>query len=296
VVVTAGYQQGLRFFCQLVRARGGSRIAVEDPGYPVAGWTIESERLEVVPVPIDDDGIDVAALAAAAADAVVVTPAHALPLGAVLAPGRRRQLVAWARESDAVVLEDDYDAELRYDRGPAGSLQGLAPDVVVLAGTTSKTLAPVLRLGWLLLPPDQVPIAITARTMADGGGPRIDEWALADLIASGAFDRHVRAARQRYRAKRATLLEAISTELPRARVRGIAAGLHAVLELPGGASETDVVAGAKEAGVHIQGLATFTRTHSHPPSLVLGYGLPSQRGLRKAVAAIAAVTPSGAGF
>ena len=288
VVVTAGYQQGLRIFCQLVRARGGSRIAVEDPGYPVAGWTIESERLEVVPVPIDDDGIDVAALAVAAPDAVVVTPAHALPLGAVLAPARRRRLVAWARESGALVLEDDYDAELRYDRGPAGSLQGLAPDVVVLAGTTSKTLAPALRLGWLLLPPDQVPIAITARTMADGGGPRIDEWALADLIASGAFDRHVRAARQHYRAKRATLLEAISAELPGARVRGIAAGLHAVLELPGEVSEADVVAGAKEAGVHVQGLATFTRAHSHPPSLVLGYGLPGERQLRRAVMAIAA--------
>jgi GntR family transcriptional regulator/MocR family aminotransferase len=291
-LVTAGYQQGLRIFCQLVRARGGSRIAVEDPGYPAAGWTIESERLEVVPVPIDDDGIDVAALAAAAPDAVVVTPAHALPLGAVLAPGRRRRLVAWARERGALVLEDDYDAELRYDRGPAGALQGLAPDVVVLAGTTSKTLAPVLRLGWLLLPPDQVPIAIAARTMADGGGPRIDEWALADLIASGAFDRHVRAARQRYRAKRATLLDAIAAELPGARVRGIAAGLHAVLELPGGASEAGVVAGAREAGVHVHGLATFTRTHPHPPSLVLGYGLPGERELREAVATIAAYLAS----
>ena len=171
VVVTAGYQQGLRVFCQLVRSRGGRRIAVEDPGYPVAGWTIEAERLQVVPVPIDDDGIDVEALAATAADAVVVTPAHALPLGAVLKPDRRRRLVAWARDRGALVLEDDYDAELRYDRGPAGTLQGLGPDVVVLAGTTSKTLAPALRLGWLLLPADLVPMAVTARSMADGGGP-----------------------------------------------------------------------------------------------------------------------------
>ncbi len=288
VVVTAGYQQGLRIFCQLVRARGGSRIAVEDPGYPVAGWTIEAERLEVVPVPIDDGGIDVTALTAAAPDAVVVTPAHALPLGAVLAPSRRRRLVAWAREQGALVLEDDYDAELRYDRGAAGSLQGLGPDVVVLAGTVSKTLAPALRLGWLLLPADQTAIAITARTMADGGGPRIEEWALADLIGGGGFDRHVRAARQRYRAKRATLLEALSTALPDARVRGIAAGLHCVLELPAGAEEADVVARAGAAGVHLQGLAAFTRAHRQPPSLVLGYGLPSERELREAVAAVAA--------
>jgi GntR family transcriptional regulator/MocR family aminotransferase len=288
VVVTAGYQQGLRLFCQLVRARGGRRIAVEDPGYPIAAWTIESERLEVVPVPIDDEGIDVVALAEARPDAVVVTPAHALPLGAVLAPSRRRQLVAWARENRALVLEDDYDAELRYDRGPAGALQGLAPDVVVLAGTTSKTLAPALRLGWLLLPGELVPIAVTARTMADGGGPRIEEWALAELIAGGAFDRHVRTARQRYRAKRATLLDALAEALPQARVRGIAAGLHVVLELPDGAGEDEVIAAAKLAGVNVHGLAPFTRAHAQPPSLVLGYGLPSERELRRAVAAIAA--------
>jgi GntR family transcriptional regulator/MocR family aminotransferase len=287
VVVSAGYQQGLRLFCQLVHARGGRRIAVEDPGYPVAGWTIESERLQVVPVPIDDDGIDVGALAAAAPDAVVVTPAHSLPLGAVLAPSRRRQLVAWARESGALVLEDDYDAELRYDRGPAGTLQGLAPDVVVLAGTASKTLAPALRLGWLLLPAELVPIAIAGRTMADGGGPRIEERALAELIAGGGFDRHVRAARQRYRSKRGVLLEAIAAELPGARVRGIAAGLHVVLELPPGCEEDAVLAAAAAAGVHAQGLASFTRRHRQPPALVLGYGLPSERELRQAVAVLA---------
>jgi GntR family transcriptional regulator/MocR family aminotransferase len=288
VVITAGYQQGLRLFCQLVRGRGGRRIAVEDPGYPLAGWTIESERLEVVPVPTADDGIDVAALATAAPDAVVVTPAHALPLGAVLEPGRRRRLVAWARDSGALILEDDYDAELRYDRGPAGTLQGLAPDAVVLAGTVSKTLAPALRLGWLLLPAELVPTAIAARAMADGGGPRLDERALAELIASGAFDRHVRTARQRYRDKRAALLDALAAALPGARVRGIAAGLHVVLELSPGTDEAAVVDRARRAGVHVHGLATFTRAHPHPPSLVLGYGLPSERELRQAVTVIAA--------
>jgi GntR family transcriptional regulator/MocR family aminotransferase len=288
VVVTAGYQQGLRLFCQMVRGRGGRRVAVEDPGYQVAGWAIEAERLEVVPVPIDEDGIDVDALTAAAPDAVVVTPAHSLPLGAVLAPARRRRLVAWARAAGALVLEDDYDAELRYDRGPAGTLQGLAPDVVVLAGTTSKTLAPALRLGWLLMPAELVPIAIGARAIADGGGPRIEEWALAELIAGGGFDRHVRAARQHYRGKRAVLLDALADALPGARVRGIAAGLHVVLELPPGASEERVIARAREAGVQLYGLAAFTRANRHPPSLVLGYGLPGERELRQAVATIAA--------
>jgi GntR family transcriptional regulator/MocR family aminotransferase len=288
VVVTAGYQQGLRIFCELLRGRGARRVAVEDPGYTVATWTIESTGLELVPLPVDDDGLDVEALVAADPDAVVVTPAHSVPAGAVLAAGRRLALVEWARGRDALVLEDDYDAELRYDRrGPAGTLQGLAPDVVVLAGSVSKTLAPALRLGWLCLPDGLAAAAAIARGMLDGGGPRLEELALADLIASGAFDRHVRAARARYREKRAALLDAIAVALPDARARGIAAGLHLLLDLPPGVDEAAAVARAGEAGVRVQGLRDFTRAHPRPPALVLGYGLPSVRELRQAVALIA---------
>jgi GntR family transcriptional regulator/MocR family aminotransferase len=288
ILVTAGYQQGLRVFCQLLRSRGARRVAIEDPGYPVAAWTIEAEGFELVPVAVDDDGLDVAELAAASPDAVVVTPAHSLPLGAVLAAERRLALVEWARRRGALVLEDDYDAELRYDRrGPAGTLQGLAPDVVVLAGTVSKTLAPALRLAWLCLPAEAVAAATIARASFDGGGPRLDELALADLIASGAFDRHLRAARSHNREKRAALLEAIATAMPEARVRGIDAGLHLVLELPPDVEEAAVVERAAAAGVRVQGLADFTRAHPGPPALVLGYGLPSIRELREAVAVIA---------
>ncbi len=291
ILVTAGYQQGLRVFCQLVRGRGARRVAVEDPGYQVAAWTIEAEGLELVPIAVDDDGIDVERLIAADPDAVVVTPAHSLPVGAVLAAERRLALVEWARERGALVLEDDYDAELRYDRrGPAGTLQGLAPDVVVLAGSVSKTLAPALRLAWLCLPADAVAAATIARAGLDGGGPRIDELALADLIASGAFDRHVRAARAHNREKRAALLEVLAAALPDARVRGIDAGLHILLELPPGVAETKVVETAAAAGVKVQGLADFTRAHPGPPALVLGYGLPSIRELREAVAVIADAT------
>jgi GntR family transcriptional regulator / MocR family aminotransferase len=292
IVVTGGFQQGLRLFCAIVRSRGGTRVAVEDPGFPMVSWTVEAERLEVVPVAVDDEGIDVDALAAADPDAVVVTPAHSLPTGAVLAPQRRRQLVAWARQRGALVLEDDYDAELRYDRGPAGALQGLAPEVVVLAGTVSKTLAPALRLGWLLLPAELVPATVVGRAADDGGGPRLEELALAELLASGGFDRHLRSARQRYRAKRAVLLEALEAELPGARVRGVAAGLHALLELPPGSDEAAVVSACRVRDVHLQGLADFTRTHRREPALVLGYGLPSERQLREAVAVIAAAVAS----
>jgi GntR family transcriptional regulator / MocR family aminotransferase len=288
VVVTAGYQQGLRIFCALLKERGAQRVAIEDPGYPVAAWTIESEGLELVPIAVDDDGLDVGALAAADPDAVVVTPAHSLPAGAVLAAERRLALVEWARDRSALVLEDDYDAELRYDRrGPAGTLQGLAPDLVVLAGSVSKTLAPALRLGWLCLPGEAVGPAAVARGLLDGGGPRLEELALADLVASGAFDRHVRAARAHYREKRAVLLEAIETALPAARVRGIAAGLHVLLELPEGTDEAAVVAHCAAAGVRVQGAADFTRANPQPPALVLGYGLPPLRDLRQAVDSIA---------
>jgi GntR family transcriptional regulator / MocR family aminotransferase len=260
IVITAGYQQGLLIFCRLLKGRGARRVAIEDPGYPVAAWTIESEGLELVPVRVDEDGLDIEALAAADPDAVVVTPAHSLPAGAVLAAERRLALVEWARGRGALVLEDDYDAELRYDRrGPAGTLQGLAPDVVVLAGSVSKTLAPALRLGWLCLPGEAVVPATIARGMLDGGGPRLEELALADLIASGAFDRHVRAARAHYREKRTVLLEAIAATLPDARARGIAAGLHVLLELPEGVEEAAVVAGALATGVRVQGLRDFTR-------------------------------------
>jgi GntR family transcriptional regulator/MocR family aminotransferase len=287
IVVTAGYQQGLRIFCALLRGRGARRVAIEDPGYPVAAWTLESEGIELVPVPVDDEGIDVEELATADPDAVIVTPAHSLPIGAVLAAERRLALVEWARKRGTLVLEDDYDAELRYDRrGPAGTLQGLAPDVVVLAGSVSKTLAPALRLGWLCLPSDAATAATIARGMLDGGGPRLDELALAELIASGAFDRHVRAARAHYRDKRAALLDAIDTTLPGARVRGIAAGLHVLLELPDGADEAATVERAAAAGVRVQGLRDFSRTHPQPPALVLGYGLPTPRELREAVTVI----------
>jgi GntR family transcriptional regulator/MocR family aminotransferase len=288
VVVTAGYQQALRISCRLLRSRGVRRVAVEDPGYPVAAWVIESERLEPVAIPVDENGMDVGLLATSGAQAAVVTPAHSMPLGAVLAPERRRELVAWARDQNALILEDDYDAELRHDPGPIGCLQGLAPDVVALAGSVSKTLAPALRLGWLCLPGELVAEAITARAAADQGGPRFEELALAELITCGDFGRHIRAARHRYREKRLALLEALGAALPGVRLRGIAAGLHAMLELPPGVSEHAVLDRVTREGVHIQGLAAFTHAHPQAPGLVLGYGLPSERELRQAVATIAA--------
>jgi GntR family transcriptional regulator/MocR family aminotransferase len=287
VVATSGYQQGVRIFCELVRARGGRRIGVEDPGYPVAALGIEAAGMELVPLPLDGDGLSADALAAADPDAVVVTPAHAMPMGVVLSPGRRARLVEWARSRDALVLEDDYDAEFRYDRDPVGCLQGLAPELVVLAGTVSKTLAPALRLGWLLLPPELVEPAAIARVAADAAGPVPEQVALGRFIGEGSFDRHVRGARQRYRAKRAALLEALAELLPEGRVRGIAAGLHALVELPAGVGERAALAAAERRGVRAYALADYTRRHRRPPSVVVGYGTPTERELREAVGVLA---------
>jgi len=288
IVVTTGFQHGLRLVCALIRERGGQRVAVEDPGYPLVAWGVEAMGLEVAPVPLDEHGLDVGALAATQADAVVVTPAHAMPTGVVLSPERRAALIAWAQERDALVVEDDYDAEFRYDREPLGALQGLAPEHVVLAGSVSKTLAPALRVGWLLLPADLAPRAALARGLADGGAASIEPLALAHLLRTGAFDRHVRVARQRYRARRGALLAALAERLPGARVHGVAAGLHVLVELPAGAQEETVLAAALRHGVRAYPLAAHTRVHHRPPALVLGYAATPERELREAAAILGA--------
>ena len=166
VVLTNGYTQGLWLTCRALAARGATRVAVEDPSLDDAWATIRSAGLEVVGLPVDEHGVVLDDLDA---DALLVTPAHQFPTGAVLAPERRRALLAWG----GTVIEDDYDSEYRYDRAPVGTLQRLAPDRVVYLGTASKTLAPALRLGWALAPPDLARDIAEERWAVDSGGPAI---------------------------------------------------------------------------------------------------------------------------
>jgi GntR family transcriptional regulator/MocR family aminotransferase len=282
-LVTSGYAGGLRLVLDVLAGRGARRVGLEDPGYQFNPAAVRRAGLEVVAVPTGADGIDTAALRRLDPDVVVVTPSHTHPLGGVLAPEGRAELLAWARERDRLIVEDDYDAEFRYDRDPVGALQGLAPDREILAGTASKLLAPALRLGWLVAPPDLVAPLREAALVQEHGGPALDQVALAVLFESGAIERHVRAGRARYRARRTALLEALAERLPECPVGGIEAGLTVWIGLPAGVDEAAFVAETERRGVRTYPLATSRIECDEPRGLVLGYANASERELREAV-------------
>jgi GntR family transcriptional regulator/MocR family aminotransferase len=286
VVVFSGYLHGLHVLGAVLRGRGVARVAMEDPGFPLCADVLRSVGLEVAPIPVDEEGLSVSALAGAHVQAVVVTPAHAFPTGVVLSPERRTQLATWAQACDALVIEDDYDGEFRYDREPVGALQGLAPERVVLAGSLSKTLAPAVRLGWLALPEQLSGPVMGARALS-GDTAGLGQLAAARLMSTGAYDRHLRSARLAYRRKREALLAALDEQLPGVRVHGVAAGLHVVLELPPGIAEHAVAAQAAQRGLRVYPLGRFCARAQPPPSLVIGYASVGEGALRDAVAVLA---------
>jgi GntR family transcriptional regulator / MocR family aminotransferase len=288
IVVCAGFRQGLAMLCRALARRGEARLAIEDPTVPYHR-TAEAAGATVIDVGVDGEGLLVESLKRSGADAVVVTPAHQFPMGVTLAPERRGALLAWARASGALVIEDDYDGEFRYDRQPVGALQALDPDCVVYAGTASKALAPGLRLAWLVLPPRLVPAVRAERALDDGSQSVHDQIALAELIRRHDLDRHLRTARHRYRRRRDLLLDAVARRAPAVRARGIAAGLHVLLELPpGGPPEAEVVDAAAERDVALMGLETFHRTTAAArPALVVGYAAPPAHAFEGAVDALA---------
>ncbi len=282
IVVTNGLRQGIELLWSTLAAGGARRLAVEDPGWQGIRQTATAAGLELVALPVDDDGLIVERLEQQDVDAVAVAPAHQYPTGAVLSPTRRAALVTWAQTRDALIVEDDYDAEYRYDRQPIGSLQGLEPQRVVYGGSASKTLAPAVRLGWLALPEHLVePIAALQR-LRSGMPTPLEQLALADLIERGELDRHLRRQRRRYHRQRETLLAELAGQLPEVSVHGAAAGLYAVLRLPDGLSEQAVLAAAWSRGIALEGLATTA------PALVVGYANLTDAAIEPAVAALAA--------
>ena len=289
VVVTCGWTQSLGLVCRALAVAGATRIALEDPSNPEQRLVVARAGLEPVPVPVDGDGLRVDELERADVDAVVVTPAHQHPTGVVLTAERRTALIAWLREHDAIAIEDDYDAEYRYDRAAVGALQGLEPDRVVYAGSASKTLAPALRIGWLVVPAGMLEAVAREKHLSDRGTARIEQLAFADFLERGELDRHLRRMRARYRARRDTLVEALAEALPEATVRGVAAGLHVTVELPGTDDEHAIRDAARRRRIVLETLGDDygPRALPGPPTLMLGYAQTPEPAIRAGVRELA---------
>jgi GntR family transcriptional regulator / MocR family aminotransferase len=294
IMVTSGLTQGLALTCRALAARGVRRIGVEEPGSADLRAPIAAVGLEWVPIEVDGDGLVVEALDRSDVGAVLVTPAHQYPTGVVLAPERRAALLEWAVARDAFVLEDDYDAEYRYDRPPVGALQGLDPQRVAYMSSISKTLAPALRIGWLVSPPAVAEATRREKLADDRGTPVLTQLGLAVLLDRGELDRHVRSTRLVYRRRRDALVAALARHLPELRPHGAAAGLHLLVDLPADLDERALVAAAESRGVGLDGLAPHS-ARPRRPAVILGYGRIAEPaiepGVRALAAVIAAVTP-----
>lgn len=289
IVICSGFTQGLGLLARMLRARGATTLAMEAFGLQDHRDIPAAHGLHIETLSVDRDGAVIDELSDNA-DAALLTPAHQFPIGAVLAPRRRTRAIDWAADTGGIVIEDDYDGEFRYDRQPIGAIQALNPERVVYAGTASKSLAPALRLGWLVLPARLVEEVVAAKTLADRNTSSLGQLSLAEFIESGDYDRHVRRSRLAYRRRRDRLVAAVQRRAPAVRATGVAAGLHALLELPGGESEDGVVARAAGHGLALTGLGAYSATPgSRPAALVVGYGTPPEHAFTGAVARLTAL-------
>jgi GntR family transcriptional regulator / MocR family aminotransferase len=293
IVVSTGFIQGLGLTARVLAARGARRIAVEEPSDAEYRRSLIEGGLIPVPIPVDAAGLLVERLEDADVDAVLVTAAHQYPTGAVLPPERRAALVDWADRRSGWLIEDDYDAEFRYDREPIGALQGLRPERVIYAGSASKTLAPGLRLGWLAAPPALVDGLTDAKLAADHGSPALDQLALADFLGRGELDRHLRRMRPIYRARRDALLGAIARHLPGLEPAGASAGLHVLAWLPPDDDEEAILAAADAAGIGMSGVRSRFMRGDGRPGLLFGYGLITEDRIEAGVARLAEVIAGG---
>ncbi|MGW2593454.1 MocR-like pyridoxine biosynthesis transcription factor PdxR [Streptomyces sp. NPDC001515] len=293
IVICAGFVHGLMTLGTVLRARRVREVAVESYGLDLHTGLLADAGLRIPRLPLDGLGSDTRALRGMrGAGAVLLTPAHQFPTGVPLHPDRRAAAVDWARSTGGLILEDDYDGEFRYDRQPVGALQGLDPERVVYLGTASKSLAPALRLGWMVVPEALACEVAEAKGWSDWSSSALEQLTLAEFIESGAYDRHVRAMRLRYRNRRDQLVAALAERAPGIRVTGIAAGLHAVLELPRG-TEAEVIRAAAWQGLAVQGLSFFRHPDAEPgrEALVIGYATPTDSAWTGALDALCRILP-----
>lgn len=274
VLVCGGFTQGAALTLQALRKGGVTRVAVEDPGHPAMPTLVRNAGLQPIPVPVDDNGILVDRLAGSGATAVILTPAHQTPTGAVLTADRRLALVRWADHVSGTIIEDDYDSEFRYDKQAVGCLQGLMPDRVVTIGSVSKTLAPGVRLGWVLAPGRLMGSIADHKQHSDRHSPALDQLALARLMESGRFDRHLRRMRGVYADRRAALVSAVGEHAPHLVLTGLEAGFHALARLPRGTDERAILDEAWRRSVRLQGLARYQDPSAgdQSPGIVFGFG------------------------
>jgi GntR family transcriptional regulator/MocR family aminotransferase len=291
VLIASGAAQALRVVCETLRARGARRVAVEDPGTPVIYSTIERAGLQVVPIWVDEHGLDTARLDSAQVDAVVLTPAHQYPTGAVLAPDRRARVIEWARQHRILVVEYESDAEYRYNCEPIPSLQGAVPDQVIYIGTANTTLAPAVQLAWLVVPDHLVGEMAAEHDVAHAAPSVLTQATYARLLERGTIDRHLRCVRRGYQARRDAMVQALAHHVPQATIGGAALGLHVIAWLPTGAEEAQISKHAANRGIALHTLHHHAMvTAPRPPALLLGYGLLAEPAIRRAVEQLADCT------
>ncbi|WP_329197663.1 MULTISPECIES: MocR-like pyridoxine biosynthesis transcription factor PdxR [unclassified Streptomyces] len=293
IVLCAGFAHGLMLLSKVLRGRRVRDVAVEGYGLGVHRELLTGAGLRTHPLRLDAAGARTDELPGKAVGAVLLTPAHQFPTGVALTPERRTAAVDWARTTGGLILEDDYDGEFRYDRQPVGALQGLDPDRVVYLGTASKSLAPGLRMGWMVVPQALLEEVLAAKGHTDWTSGAVEQLTLAEFIRSGAYDRHVRGMRTRYRRRRDAVVEAVSARASVTGVAGIAAGLHVVLDLARG-MERPVLQAAAGQGLALEGLSAFRHPLSDLPpreAVVVGYGNPPDSAWSPTLSALLAALP-----
>ncbi len=290
-LVCSGAMQAFAALCRVLADRGIERIAVERPGWNRVRVVAEAAGLEPVGIRVDGQGPIVEELASSGCEVVVVTPAHQFPTGVVMSSERRSALLEWAEDEDALIVEDDYDSELRYDRGAVGALQGLSPERVLHLGSASKRLAPGVQIGWMLAPSWLSGALTYEQGLGRSSPPALDQLALADFLARGELDRHLRRMRLRYRERRSALVSAVDRALPGARVSGAAAGLYATVLLAPAVDEDALVRAAAARGVGVEGLAAHPGAGDGPPGLVLGFGNLGEAAIARGVDVLGSCMP-----
>jgi GntR family transcriptional regulator/MocR family aminotransferase len=293
VVICSGAAEGLNLVAGALADAGVPAVAVEAFGQSTQWASLTRAGLRCPPLTVDSHGADVMALDDMAdVGGVLLTPSHQFPIGVPLHSDRRAAVIDWARRTGGVIIEDDYDGEFRYDRSPVGALHGVDPEDVIYMGTASKSLAPGLRLGWLVLPEGLVEAVTRQRGEREATSGFVDQLAMAEFIVSGSYDRHIRTMRAQYRRRREQLVTAVARSSPTSTVTGMPAGLQVMLELAGG-DESALSRQLAWRRLGVRGLDAYRHPEidNERDGLVIGYAAPAPSAWSAALDALIRLLP-----